>query len=42
MTIGQYLYFRNVQKEDFTTYICTISNGHNPKEFKASLIEGGK
>ncbi|KAJ9597524.1 hypothetical protein L9F63_011621 [Diploptera punctata] len=40
MTIGQYLNFKSVAKEDFTTYICTISNGHHPKEFKATLIEG--
>ncbi|PSN47735.1 hypothetical protein C0J52_04602 [Blattella germanica] len=41
MTLGQYLYFRSVVKSDFTTYLCTISNGYrDPKVFKLILKEG--
>ncbi|GFG38730.1 hypothetical protein Cfor_07037 [Coptotermes formosanus] len=40
LIIGEYLIFKSVTKEDFTTYKCTISNGDNPKVFNVTLIEG--
>ncbi|XP_023711857.1 uncharacterized protein LOC111866811 isoform X2 [Cryptotermes secundus] len=40
LIIGEYLIFKTVTKEDFATYKCTISNGHNPKVFNVTLIEG--
>jgi hypothetical protein len=42
LIIGEYLIFKTVTKDDFATYRCTISNGHHPKVFNVTLIEGGK
>ncbi|XP_069676252.1 X-linked interleukin-1 receptor accessory protein-like 2 isoform X2 [Periplaneta americana] len=38
--IGEYLMIKPVMEEDFGTYKCSISNGHDPIVFERQLIQG--